>query len=91
MKEMSILKELFLGNIHPGEHILPVNSKYQKTTEKILDEMAYWEKKLSREELNKLESLYALCSTASAMTEEQSFIYGFRLGALLMIEILYNK
>ncbi len=88
---MSILKELFYGNIHPGEHILPTDSNYQTTAKKILDEMAYWEKKLNKEDLDKLEDLYALCSNASAMTEEQSFIYGFRLGVLLMIEVFHNK
>lgn len=85
---MSILKDLFCGDILPSEHIIPIHAKYRENNKKTLDEMDYWQHKLSKEDFTKLESLYDLWSEASAMVEEHSFIYGFRLGSLLIMELL---
>jgi hypothetical protein len=85
---MSTLKDLFYGDIIPSEHIIPSHAEYQANNKKILDEMNRWQHSLSKEEFKKLESLYDLWSASSAMVEERSFMYGFRLGCLLIIEAL---
>jgi hypothetical protein len=84
---MSVLKNLFYGDNIPSEHIIPANAEYQSNNKKILEEMDRWQHNLSKEEFKKLESLYDLWSASSAMVEERSFMYGFRLGCLLIIEV----
>ena len=87
----SILRALYNGKIYPSEEILPVNSDYNEVNKKISDEMEFFEKKFSKEEYEKIGNLLDLNAESSSMVEEQSFLYGFKLGTLLMIEAFMGR
>ena len=87
----SILEELYASNIYPDELIIPKDPEYHPLSQKISDILEMWEKKLSENDYNQLETLLELCSQLNSMEASESFIYGFRLGALIMTEVLTGK
>lgn len=87
----TILEELYDGNIHPEELSFPKASEYRPLIKRISDTLEMWKKKLSEDDYNQLENLLDLHSQSSSMEAFESFLYGFRLGALIMIEVLTGK
>ena len=87
----TILEELYDGNIYPDELIISKDPEYRPLNKRISDMLAMWKKKLSEEDYNQLETLLDLRSESSSMEASESFMYGFRLGALIMIEVLTGK
>jgi len=87
----SILQGLYAGEVYPDELIMPKDPEYWPMNKKIGEQRAYFKQKLSEEDYRKLEEFDSLHSQASSMDSEASFIYGFRLGAMLMIEIFAGK
>lgn len=87
----SILEELYDGNIYPDELIISKDPEYRPLNKRISDMLAMWKNKFSEDDYNQLENLLDLCSQSSSMEASESFIYGFRLGALIMMEVLTGK
>jgi len=87
----TILEELYDGNIYPDELIVSKDPEYRPLNKRISDMLAMWKKKLSEDDYNQLENLLDLRSQSSSMEASESFMYGFRLGALIMIEVFTGK
>lgn len=87
----SILEELYGGNIYPDALIISKDPEYRTVIKKISDMLAVWKKKLSEDDYNQFRSLLDLHSEASSMEASESFMYGFRLGTLIMIEVFSGK
>ena len=82
----NILEELYYGNISPYEAGFSKNSRYAKK----LNELVNCQKKLN-DVLDENEKKYfsEFCdaqSELSGITAARNFIYGFRLGAKMIIE-----
>ena len=88
---MTVLENLYSGNIHPAEKYVKKGSRYHKLTSQQMELLEELRPKLDKEQkqlLDKVESkALELCSVA----EEERFIDGFRLGALLVLEIINFK
>lgn len=87
----SILQGLYEGEIFPDELIVPKDPEYRSVNKKIGEQKAYFKQKLSEEDSRKLEEFDSLYSQTSSMDSEASFLYGFCLGAMLMIEVFTGK
>lgn len=87
----SILEELYNGRIYPAERIVPQDPEYRPINRKIGEEKEYLKKKLSEEDLNRLSELEDMYTKSTSIEESESFSYGFKLGSLLMIEILTSR
>lgn len=87
----SILEELYNANLCPVERIVSKDTAYRVTNHKITEAMAIWRERLSEEEYKKLEDLLNLRVQAGEMDLTASFVYGFKLGAILMIEVLAGR
>lgn len=87
----SILEELYDGNISPDELIISKDPEYRPLNKRISDMLAMWKKKLSEDDYNQLENLLDLRAKASSMETSESFMYGFKLGALIMMEVMAGK
>lgn len=87
----TILEELYDGHILPAELIVPQNPEYRLLNRKISDIKETWQKKLSEEDYKALETLLELCCESSMMEASASFGYGFKLGAMIMLEVLGGK
>ncbi len=87
----TILEELYEGNIYPAELIVPKDPEYRQLNKRISDMLATWKEKLSEADYNQLEALLNLNAESFSMEASESFMYGFKLGSLIMIEVLNGK
>lgn len=87
----SIIEELYDGNIYPDELIVSDDPEYRILSNKLSNMIKAWEKELSEDDNNKLEALLELQNQISGKDAAASFIYGFKLGALIVLEILSGK
>ncbi len=87
----TILEELFDGNIYPDELIISRDSEYWPLNQKISGFMDMWKNKLSEDDFTTLESLLDLRSQVDSLHAEASFMYGFKLGAMIIIEVMTGK
>ncbi|ASA22403.1 DUF6809 family protein [Paenibacillus donghaensis] len=87
----SLLEKLFYGNIRPDERIHPVNPEYKLLNEKISKTIESYHKKLSAEEYDQLEKLIDLLGQTTSMYSAAAYTDGFRMGALMMIEVLGER
>ena len=87
----TILEGLYDGNIYSDELIISKDPEYRPLNKRISDMLTMWKKKLSEDDYNQLENLLDLRSQSSSMEASESFMYGFKLGALIMIAVLTGK
>ena len=88
---MTILQDLFYGNILPNTDRFDESSVYAKTIQTIDDNE---EKLLSLLKDREKKLFIDFCDAYSSLngfTAEKKFILGFRLGALMMLEIIGYK
>lgn len=83
----SILEALYYGDIHPEEKIVPRDPEYRRINRRVSEGMGLWKEKLSSEDFNQLEALLDLRSQSESIYATTTFINGFKLGALMMVEI----
>ena len=82
-----ILKDLYFGNISPydnGNVLSPEAQKYQKVIGELESQLS---RSLANSDLDLFENLCNSQSGFNAQTATDSFLYGFRLGALMMIDL----
>ena len=87
----TILEELYDGHIFPAELIVTKNPEYRPLNRKISDIKETWKKKLSEDDYKLLEAFLELRCESNAMEASASFEYGFKLGAMIMLEVLAGK
>ncbi|MDG0872232.1 hypothetical protein L5D93_06835 [Paenibacillus thiaminolyticus] len=81
----TILGELYHGNLCPEAQSVSNDLASRDTTQKITEEMKRWRERLPESEYDQLEDLMSL---VAEMNAPDSFVYGFKLGAMMMIEVL---
>ena len=85
---MFVLQELWRGNITPSERFVRSGSEYKKIAGKLSDEMDRLMDAISPEARKKLENIGNLRADMAVLSNEDYFIYGFRLGARLILDIV---
>lgn len=88
---MSVLEELFNGNINPTEKYIKKGSEYQKLHQELTDYIDELLPLLNGDEQAICEKIADNASKLSYITEKERFIEGFCLGAKLVLEILQYK
>lgn len=84
----NILEELYNGKIYPAELIISKDTQYRTLNQKFSDKMESWKNKLTEDDYMQLEALLDLRNETSEMESMASYMYGFKLGALIMVEVL---
>jgi predicted esterase len=87
----TILEELYDGQIFPDELIVPKNPEYRQLNREISAMKETWHKKLSETDYQSLESFLQLYCRSNALESAASFVYGFKLGAMIMLEVSAGK
>jgi hypothetical protein len=87
----SILEKLYYGHIRPFERIIPQDPQYRPLNQKISGIKRILQEKLPAEDYQALEGLLDLGCDSSVMESAASFRYGFKLGALIMLEVLGGR
>lgn len=90
MRMYSILEEMYRGNIYPDEAIVPRGTEYTRLNDRMSELMMQWREKLSTEDFQALEELVEIKNDINSLQSQESFVHGFKLGSLMMIEIYTN-
>ena len=85
---MFVLQELWRGNITPSERFVRSGSEYKKIAGKLSDEMDRLMEAISPEARKQLVNIGNLRADMTVLANEDYFIYGFRLGARLILDIV---
>jgi hypothetical protein len=84
----SILEELFYGHLGPFERIVPQDPQYRPLNQKISGIKQTLQEKLPAADYQTLEEMLDLYCDSGVLESAASFEYGFKLGALIMLEVL---
>lgn len=84
----SLLSELYLGRLQPDGCITPQDPEYRLLNRQISQMMEACKVKLSEADCMMLEELLDLYGRSHSMECEATFLYGFKMGALLMLEVI---
>lgn len=84
----SLIKMLYYGTLNPDDIILKEDKKYQKLSEETLAVMEKIKKEFGEEKFERISELMELTTESNSLESENSFTFGFRYGAIMMIEIL---
>lgn len=85
---MSILDDLYSGRIYPFEKILSKDKQYRPTNEKIGELREYFIEKLPPGDREKFNQWNHLIHESNYMDSYANFAYGFRLGIILLLDVL---
>ncbi|MGO4953439.1 DUF6809 family protein [Paenibacillus sp. DRB1-1] len=86
-----ILEDFYYGILRPNELIKPSDPELQKINQKITDFLELFKERLSEEEFDQVEKLYDLQSDSSSLHSALSFIQGYKIGALMMIDVFNDS
>lgn len=85
---MKILEEMWFGNVKPSERKLPSNSEQYELVSLIVRHEEKLFPMLSEHAKEIYEKLREGRSELSSLVECEAFISGFRLGAMIMLEVM---
>lgn len=83
---MSILHELWYGNIYPSERPIKKDSEYAQALHKVADEKDRLLPSLSSELQKGIEKLLDVQMEAAVIAERDAFVMGFRLAVQIMVD-----
>lgn len=85
---MYMLRELWRGEISPTDRRVRQGSEYQQRAAEVRKQIAEFAAMLSPEAKERMEDINDQKHGLSMMAEEDMFIYGFRLGARMMLDVI---
>ena len=83
---MTVLENLWYGNIRPVESFVDGNTEYKSLLRLVGKNREKLEATLSHEQAELFEKFYTAVNEINSTAEIAAFSYGFRLGAHLMNE-----
>lgn len=83
-----ILEDFYYGKLHPNELVKPNNPEIQQLNRKIADALQKLQQNLGDQDLEQLEKLLELQIEMDSLQSALSFIQGYKIGALMMLEVL---
>lgn len=87
----SILADLYGGKLHPDEKIVPNEPEYNQLNREISDKLELCKERMSESDFMLLDDILNLYGQSHATHARASFIYGFRMGALLITEVFTGQ
>ena len=88
---MSIIEDLWYGNISPCERDIKRSSEYADVLERIVQLEADLYARLNDEEKEILEKFVNCTNEMCCISERDMFVQGFMLGAKLIIEVMSSE
>ena len=88
---MSIIEDLWYGNIAPWEREIKRSSEYADVLERIVQIEADLHARLNDEEKELLERFVDCSNELCCISEREMFVQGFMLGAKLIIEVMSSE
>ena len=88
---MSILKDLYYGEINPAERYVKKESNYYKLSEQLTENIDKFTKQLNDQEKQLFEKITDSIYYINGISEEECYTKGFCTGAKMILEILAHK
>ena len=85
---MHILEELYVGSIRPGERSFKQNSQYGRAIKALTDSEERLDATLSKEQKSLLNGYRDAQQDLMVITDCETFIRGFQIGAKIMLDVL---
>lgn len=85
---MYILNDLWYGNITPSERYIRSGSEYQTLSDELSVKLTAFVKELSHDSREQYEIIEKLRAKLNFISEGDSFILGFRLGARMILDVI---
>lgn len=87
---MHILEELYVGNVRPGERSFKRNSQYSRALDEAVKASDALTDTLSEEQRKLFDAYMEAQREVSILTDCETFLYSFRLGAKIALDVLEN-
>ena len=87
---MHILEDLYTGNVRPGERSFRQNGQYKQALAQAVESGDALSKSLTEEQKKLFEEYMDAQREVNILTDCETFIYAFKLGAKLILDILEN-
>ena len=85
---MYVLRDLWRGEISPTDRRVRQGSEYQQRAAEARKQIAEFAAMLSPEAKEKMEDINDQKHSMAMLAEEDVFIYGFQLGARMMLDVM---
>ncbi|MEK5031622.1 DUF6809 family protein [Paenibacillus sp. FSL R7-0302] len=82
-----ILEDLYYGSLRPNERMKPNDPESRRINQRIIDSLEMLRERLPEEDFDQIEKLLELHSESCSLHSALSFIQGYKIGALMMIEV----
>lgn len=87
----NIIEELYYGKLNPEEQIVPTDPEYRPINRKISELIEDAKRKFSESDFAALEGILDLNGESNSILAKASFVHGFTMGALVMVEVLCGE
>ena len=88
---MQILEDLYLGDVRPGERTGKRNAQYRKALDEAIRTSDALIATLTNEQKELFETFMDAQREVSILTDVETFIYSFRVGAKMMMDVLTDS
>ena len=85
---MQVLEDLYVGDVHPSERSFKKNSQYAKALNEVVKTGDTLISTLTEMQKEMFEDYMTAQREVNVLTDCETFIYAFRLGAKIMIDVL---
>lgn len=85
---MQVLEDLYMGDIHPSERSFKRDSQYARALNKTVKAGDAFIDTLTEKQKEQFEAYMTAQREVNVLTDCETFIYAFRLGAKIMIDVL---
>ena len=85
---MQILEDLYIGNVRPGERMFKRNSQYAKALNETVKAGDALTEVLTPEQKTLFEDYMTAQREVNVLTDCETFMYGFKIGAKIMLDVL---
>lgn len=82
-----ILEDLYYGSLRPNERMKPNDPELRRINQRIIDSLQMLKERLPEEDFDQVEELLELHSESCSLHSALSFTQGYKIGALMMIEV----
>ena len=85
---MQIPEDLYIGNVRPGERMFKRNSQYAKALDETVKAGNMLTASLSDEQKEFFEDYMTAQREINILTDFETFCYGFKIGAKIIVDVL---
>ena len=88
---MQVLENLYMGDIHPSERSFKKDSQYSKALNEVVKAGDALLGTLTEKQKEQFEAYMTAQCEVNVLTDCETFIYAFRLGAKIVMDVLTDE